>query len=137
MLRLDATTEAALVRVTPPGLRTPVMVSFNDVYSQVGRGPESIANNTWPNQPTRNRGPPPAPLGASRRAGLIHTSSRAPPPTATSENSAAHRLGPSHSTVKHQLANARSKVGAETTAQLVWILGPRLPEPEAVTQPDE
>ena len=26
---------------------------------------------------------------------------------------------------------------AETTAQLVWILGPRLPEPEVVTQPDE
>ena len=35
----------------------------------------------------------------------------------------------SHSTVKHHLANARSKVGAETTAQLVWILAPRLPEP--------
>jgi hypothetical protein len=33
--------------------------------------------------------------------------------------------------VKHHLANARSKVGAETTAQLVWILAPRLPEPEA------
>ena len=33
-------------------------------------------------------------------------------------------------TVKHHLANARSKVGAETTAQLVWILAPRLPEPE-------
>jgi hypothetical protein len=32
--------------------------------------------------------------------------------------------------VKHHLANARSKVGAETTAQLVWILAPRLPEPE-------
>jgi len=27
-----------------------------------------------------------------------------------------------HSTVKHHLANARSKVGAETTAQLVWML---------------
>jgi hypothetical protein len=34
--------------------------------------------------------------------------------------------------VKHHLANARSKVGAETTAQLVWILGPRLPKPEGV-----
>ena len=32
--------------------------------------------------------------------------------------------------MKHHLANARSKVGAETTAQLVWILSPRLPEPE-------
>jgi hypothetical protein len=46
-----------------------------------------------------------------------------------SEKAAAHRLGLSHSTVKHHLANARSKVGAETTAQLVWILAPRLPEP--------
>ena len=45
-----------------------------------------------------------------------------------SEKAADHRLGLSHSTVKHHLANARSKVGAETTAQLVWILAPRLPE---------
>lgn len=49
---------------------------------------------------------------------------------AGSEKAAAHRLGLSHSTVKHHLASARSKVGATTTAQLVWILGPRLPEPE-------
>ena len=48
---------------------------------------------------------------------------------AGSEKAAAHRLGLSHSTVKHHLANARSRVGAETTAQLVWILAPRLPEP--------
>ncbi len=48
---------------------------------------------------------------------------------AGSEKAAAHRLGLSHSTVKHHLANARSKVGAETTAQLVWILARRLPEP--------
>lgn len=48
---------------------------------------------------------------------------------AGSEKAAAHRLGLSHSTVKHHLANARSKVGATTTAQLVWILSPRLPEP--------
>ena len=48
---------------------------------------------------------------------------------AGSEKAAAYRLGLSHSTVKHHLANARSKVGAETTAQLVWILAPRLPEP--------
>ena len=38
---------------------------------------------------------------------------------AGSEKAAAHRLGLSPSTVKHHLANARSKVGAETTAQLV------------------
>jgi DNA-binding CsgD family transcriptional regulator len=47
---------------------------------------------------------------------------------AGSEKAAAHRLGLSHSTVKHHLANARSKVGVTTTAQLVWILAPRLPE---------
>ncbi len=56
---------------------------------------------------------------------------------AGSEKAAAHRLGLSHSTVKHHLANARSEVGAETTAQLVWILGPRLPEPEGVGQTEE
>jgi DNA-binding NarL/FixJ family response regulator len=48
---------------------------------------------------------------------------------AGSEKAAAHRLGLSHSTIKHHLASARSKVGATTTAQLVWILAPRLPEP--------
>jgi DNA-binding NarL/FixJ family response regulator len=56
---------------------------------------------------------------------------------AGSEKAAAHRLGLSHSTVKHHLANARSKVGAETTAQLVWILAPRLPEPDGTGQADE
>jgi hypothetical protein len=39
--------------------------------------------------------------------------------------------------VKHHLANARSKVGAATTAQLVWILAPRLPEAEVVAQTDD
>jgi DNA-binding CsgD family transcriptional regulator len=47
---------------------------------------------------------------------------------AGSEKAAAHRLGLSHSTVKHHPANARSKGRATTTAQLVWILGERLPE---------
>jgi DNA-binding NarL/FixJ family response regulator len=56
---------------------------------------------------------------------------------AGSEKAAAHRLGLSHSTVKHHLANARCKVGAETTAQLVWMLAPRLPEPEDGAQVDE
>ena len=56
---------------------------------------------------------------------------------AGSEKAAAHRLGLSHSTVKHHLANARSKVGASNTAQLVWILTSRLPEPEGVDQADE
>ena len=56
---------------------------------------------------------------------------------AGSEKAALHRLGLSHSTVKHHLANARSKVGATTTAQLVWILAPRLPEPEGGARTDE
>ncbi len=56
---------------------------------------------------------------------------------AGSEKAAAHRLGLSHSTVKHHLASARSKVGAETTAQLVWILAERLPEPERAAETDE
>jgi DNA-binding NarL/FixJ family response regulator len=56
---------------------------------------------------------------------------------AGSEKAAAHRLGQSHSTVKHHLANARSKVGARTTAQLVWILSPRLPEPKTQGEADE
>jgi DNA-binding NarL/FixJ family response regulator len=56
---------------------------------------------------------------------------------AGSEKAAAHRLGLSHSTVKHHLANARSKVGAETTAQLVWILAARLPEPEGMAEAGE
>jgi DNA-binding NarL/FixJ family response regulator len=56
---------------------------------------------------------------------------------AGSEKAAAHRLGLSHSTVKHHLAHARSKVGATTTAQLVWILAPRLPEPDGVAHTDD
>ena len=48
-----------------------------------------------------------------------------------------HRLGLSHSTVKHHLASERSKVWAETTEQLVWILAPRLPEPEGVAETDD
>lgn len=51
---------------------------------------------------------------------------------AGSEKAAAHRLSLSPSTVKPHLASARSKVGAVTTAQLVWILAPRLSEPEAM-----
>jgi hypothetical protein len=50
---------------------------------------------------------------------------------------AAHRLGLSHSTVKHDLANARSKVGVSNTAQLVWILAPRLPEPDGSIADDQ
>ena len=35
------------------------------------------------------------------------------------------------------MANARPKVGAETTAQLVWILVSRLPEPEDVAHKND
>ena len=56
---------------------------------------------------------------------------------AGSEKAAAYRLGLSHSTVKHHLASARSKVGAETTAQLVWILASRLPEAQGTSSTDE
>jgi hypothetical protein len=44
---------------------------------------------------------------------------------------------PQRTAGRPQLANDRSKVGAETTAQLVWILAPRLPEPEGDAQTDE
>ncbi len=57
--------------------------------------------------------------------------------SAGSEKAAAYHLGLSHSTVKHHLAIARCKVGAETTAQLVWILAPRLPEPGGMAEADE
>ncbi len=56
---------------------------------------------------------------------------------AGSEKAAAHQLGLTHSTVKHHLASARSKVGVTTTAQLVWILSPRLPEPGGGANADE
>ena len=56
---------------------------------------------------------------------------------AGSEKAAALRLSLSHPTVKHHLANVRPKVGAATTAQLVWILAPRLPEPEGGAEAGE
>jgi DNA-binding CsgD family transcriptional regulator len=71
----------------------------------------------------------PAARATDREVGVVATVL-----VAGSEKAAAHRLGLSHSTVKHHLANARFKVGAETTAQLVWILAPRLPEPDAADQ---
>ena len=55
---------------------------------------------------------------------------------AGSEKAAAHRLGLWHSTVKHHLARARSRVGARTTAELVWILAERLPEPDGAGRTD-
>ncbi len=46
-----------------------------------------------------------------------------------SEKGAADRLGRSPSTIKNHLANARSKAGVDTTAQLVWFLARDLPRP--------
>ena len=54
-----------------------------------------------------------------------------------SEKAAAHRLGLWHSTVKHHLANARSKVGAETTRSSSGSLGPRLPEAYGAAAKDD
>ncbi len=56
---------------------------------------------------------------------------------AGSKKAAAHRLGLSHSTVKHHLANARLKMGAANTAQLVWILARWLPEARRPARTDE
>jgi hypothetical protein len=70
---------------------------------------------------------------AWRRAGFRSDS----PFDSLAGQAAAHCLGLSHSTVKHHLANARWKVGATTTAQLVWILAPRLPEPDYRAKSDE
>jgi DNA-binding CsgD family transcriptional regulator len=60
--------------------------------------------------------------GSSKRATEREVGVVAAAVLARSVKAAAHRLGLSHSTVKHHLANARSKVGASRTAQLVWIL---------------
>ncbi|KRT60337.1 MAG: hypothetical protein XU10_C0058G0002 [Chloroflexi bacterium CSP1-4] len=81
---------------------------------------------------TRQRSHDPAGRATDREVGVV-----AAVLVAGSEKAAAHRLGLSHSTVKHHLANARYKVGAATTAQLVWILAPRLPEPEGLAQSEE
>ena len=74
----------------------------------------------------------PQPIRASQSpaAGSGATDASALPPRRTGHGPPR----PVASTVKHHLTNARSKVGATTTAQLVWILGPRLPEPESADQ---
>jgi hypothetical protein len=53
------------------------------------------------------------------------------------EKAATRRLGLSHSTVKRHLANVRSRFGATTRAQLVWILAARLPDPPATVHAEE
>jgi len=88
-------------------------------------------------QATRMRARARADRAAADRATDREVSVVAAVVSAGSEKAAAHRLGLSHSTVKHHLANARSKVGAETTAQLVWILAQRLPEPDGPAETDE
>jgi hypothetical protein len=82
-----------------------------------------------------NHSPESPHLPAPGRGG--HDSGRTPRWVAGSEKAAAHRVGLSHSTVKHHLATARSKVGDKTTAQLVWILAPRLPEAIDANPEDE
>ena len=82
----------------------------------------------WPRRGGWREGPPLRARATDREVGVV-----AAVLVAGSEKAAAHRLGLSHSTVKHHLANARSKVGAATTAQLVWILAPRLPEADALS----
>ena len=74
---------------------------------------------------------------------------------AGSEKATAHRLGLSHSTVKRHLANARTEVramimhpfappgermvegGCDEDGATRVDLGPRLPEPEGMDQPDD
>jgi hypothetical protein len=80
-----------------------------------------------PDQSVRNGPGSTARRATDREVGVV-----AAVPVAGSEKAAAHRLGLSHST-----ANARSRVGAETTAQLVRILAQRLPEPDGVVEADE
>ena len=84
-----------------------------------------------PERMTRRPSRRPAGRATDREVGVV-----AAVLVAGSEKAAAHRLGLSHSTVKHHLANARAKVGATTTAQLVWILAPRLPEPVSEADAD-
>ena len=74
----------------------------------------------------------PAGRAAAREVGVVGAAL-----AAGSEKAAAHRLGLSHSTAIHHLANARTKVGSATTAQLVWILASRLSEPEGAEAADE
>ena len=88
-----------------------------------------MAGRGWAQRLTRRR----RPAQATDREVLVVAAVLA----TGSEKAAAHRLGLSHSTVKHHLANARTKCGAETTAQLVWILAERLPGPEGAAREDE
>jgi DNA-binding NarL/FixJ family response regulator len=55
---------------------------------------------------------------------------------AGSTKAAAHRLGLAERTVRSHLANARSKLGAESTPQLVWILRSRIRAPGGLVQND-
>lgn len=68
---------------------------------------------------------PPSDLATDREVGVV-----AAVVATGSEKAAAHQLGLSHSTMKHRRAKARLKARVATTAQLVWILAPRLSEPE-------
>lgn len=82
-------------------------------------------------RPTRQP-PRPAERATDREVGVV-----AAVLAAGSEMAAAHRLGLSHSTVKHHPGERAVQGGGETAAQLVWILAPRIPEPEGVVEADE
>ena len=78
---------------------------------------------------TRRRSRHPAERATDREVSVV-----AAVLVAGSEKAAAHRLGLSHSTVKHHLANARSKVGATTTARSRGSSPARLPDPDRMAQ---
>jgi DNA-binding NarL/FixJ family response regulator len=65
---------------------------------------------------TRRRSRRPAERTTDREVGVVSAVL-----VAGSKKAAARRLGLSHSTVKHHLANAQTKVGTERTAQLMWL----------------
>jgi hypothetical protein len=69
----------------------------------------------------------PAACAAEREVGVV-----AAVLVAGSEKAAAHRLGPSHFDHQAPPGERAVPVGAETTAQLVWILGSRLPQREGM-----
>ena len=99
-------------------------VAVNRPSGHDAPGGANRAVRVAPERMTR-RSRDPAARATDREVGVV-----AAIPVTGSEKAAARHLGLSHSTVKHHLANARCRVGVETTAQLVWILAPRLPKPE-------
>lgn len=81
----------------------------------MGRGDEATSVRV-----RREAARDPVAIGIDREVGAV-----AAVLIAVSEEAAAHQLGVSDPTDKHHLANARSRVGAETIEQLAWIVAPR------------